>query len=189
MEAKLPKIALLAIIIVLGVFFLASVFITNKNVTVTSLPLNLPPPTPAANTVTNTDYGFKLEYPQAWHKEEWDLKDAAKLDSAPDGSIIYQLTLSQEDKKFELLIWENKSNLDAPVWVKEFLHEEIDRKLVPSESNYTVDGTEAIILDSESKARNTLLTYIFFNHRNKIFELVSDNGEEIINNLKLNSPL
>lgn len=136
------------------------------------LPLIIPTQVSSFKEFVNDKNNFKVSYPADWNLKQWDFFEVTGLSAIPEGSIRFQLSAEGSGGKFELLIWENRSKMKAANWVSTFLHEEIDKKKIPPDSNSTFRGINALSIVNYSKARKKTLEYIFFNDRDSIFELI-----------------
>ncbi len=170
---------LLTIILIIAAFFLSFKKYLISSTSGPVVPVTTPGPSPTIKYIRSLTYGFSFAVPNDWIQEEWDLKKVADLSSVPDGSIAYQFKAYKEPYKFEILIWENRSRLGASSWIKNYLHEEIDRSVVPTDFNAIISNTEAIRIDQISKARNKSLTYLFLEKDGKIYELIFENNNNV----------
>lgn len=155
-------------ILLVGIFLgLALLLLTAEPLVSPTTPLK-----PAWKPHTNQKYGYQLLYPASWRVEEWDIEQAAKLKRIPDGSIWYQAKFSDDEGRFEVLIWENRSQVPVRTWLTWFRHEDLILKDVPKEENFTVAEIPAIRFVQKETAKGRPLLYIFFGQESKVYELV-----------------
>ncbi len=122
---------------------------------------------------TNTVNGYSFSYPSEWNiSQEWDIRQAAHLNSIPDGSIWQQIKLEGNNQAFEVVVWENASGVPARTWVSWFRHEDLNLENVPEEPNATVSGIPSILYTQGQTARKKPLSYYFLTDHGVVYELV-----------------
>lgn len=169
------------IILLLGIFLgLALLLLTTKPLIFEEKndlwefisPTTLPKPT--WKLYTNQKYDYQILYPASWQAEEWDIGEAAKLKRVPDGSIWHQARFSDEEGRFEVLIWENASEVPVRTWLTWFRHEDLILKDMPKKENFAVDEIPAIRFVQAKTAKDKPLLYIFFGKDGKVYEFVEE---------------
>lgn len=141
------------------------------------LPLIIPTAAPQQKEFVSIKFNFKVSYPYGWNQTQWDFYEVTDLTSAPEGSIIFQISAFGKEGKFEVLVWENRSKMPVTSWVSTFLHEEIEVKNIPQDYNLTFQGREALHIINLSKARKKSLEYIFFNIEDRVYELIFEKDD------------
>ena len=169
------KIALL--VISLGLVSLFVVFLLNLKskslVFTTPLSPQLSPTPIPWQVYSNQDYEYSISYPPDWQVEAWDITEAAKLKTVPDGSIWHQAKFKTEKGVFEVIIWENQSQAPLRSWLSWFRHEDLKLSELPKEENFQIGGLPAILYSQAETGRGPL-DHIFFQKDNKIYEFVEE---------------
>lgn len=170
-------------LLITGLFLviIISIWVANKSLLRES-PIKLTlrsmvTPTPLWQNYDGSKYNFSLSYPSAWNIQTWDLEEAANLTNPPDGSIMFQLKGSGKEGKFEVLVWRNNYQLTPRNWVANFLHEEINRSVLPNEDNFDLNGNKAVKVYQFSKARKVGVDYVFTGQGKMIYELIFERPE------------
>lgn len=125
-------------------------------------------------TYMNRDYGYSLKYPMNWEIVPWDITDASNLTRVPDGSIWQQATFQDpaSDAQFEVIVWENASQVPARTWVSWFRHEDLVLSDVPTTPNATLSALDAISYVQYETSRGVPRHFLFVTKNGRIYELV-----------------
>lgn len=136
-----------------------------------------PSPTPAWSQHQDFKYGFQIEYPFDWSKEEWEIGQAANLKTLPEGYIWHQLRLTKGNGwRLEVVLWANKAQTPLLTWLLWYRHEDLPPEKLPKELNYQILGRPALFLFQEESSHDKHpVIRIFFQKEDKVFEFVAQN--------------
>ncbi|MBI4100607.1 hypothetical protein HY439_02595 [Candidatus Microgenomates bacterium] len=181
----LPLVAGVIVLIVIAALFLGKTFQNEKN-----FPRLFPTlsPTPTVliwQTYLNSLHGYEINFPPGWEKTEWNIENAAKLKTLPDGMIWQQVNLEGREGNFQVVVWGNKQKVAIPTWLRWYRHEDVDLKKIPTKSNFNVGDHEAFLTFQEASSWDYPVVRIFFQEHDKVFELIAKNPSENLDKIYL----
>lgn len=132
-----------------------------------------PTPTPIWPSVQNRKYGFQINYPPDWEKDEWDIEQASELKNLPDGYIWYQVRLHKgKDYRLEVIVWGNKAQTPLLTWLRWYRHEDLDLAKLPKEENFNFADFPALrVFQKKSAHESHPVVRIFIPKENKVWEI------------------
>ncbi len=122
----------------------------------------------------NPRNGYTIAYPDGWKIEQWDIRDAAKLNSMPEGHIWQQTKFFSPDGKnrYEVIVWENSPATPVRTWLSWYRFDDINLAYMDENPTATISGQPVYTTVQPKTSRKKPLEYYFLNSNGRVYELV-----------------